>query len=251
MEDINNIYTKVLTTSLQIPGAKVNRNAFLETNLNKYCTKEEIYKAVNFSVKDARISPKILNKIAKNVINNHTFKATSISTAAGMPGGFAMAATIPADLAQFYFHIIVLAQKLAYLYGYPDFEGDGEADEELVHHLTLFIGVMYGVNGANKAVLEISRRLASETVKRLPRQALTKTAYYPIIKNVAKWVGIKLTKKGFAQGLGKLIPIVGGLISGGVTYASFSPMAKKLKKSLEEGYNSSANGFNSGEVLSA
>ena len=39
-----------------------------------------------------------------------------------------MAATIPADLAQDFWHAIVLSQKLAYLYGWPDLLEDGELD---------------------------------------------------------------------------------------------------------------------------
>ena len=40
-----------------------------------------------------------------------------------------MVGTVPADLAQFYWHTLVLAQKLAYLYGWPDLSDKGEVDE--------------------------------------------------------------------------------------------------------------------------
>ena len=51
---------------------------------------------------------------------------------------------------------------------------------------------------------------------------------------MAKWIGIKLTKESFAKGLGKVVPFLGGVISGGLTYATFKPGAKKLKKTLHE-----------------
>lgn len=35
-----------------------------------------------------------------------------------------------------------------------------------------------------------------------------------------------------ANVIGKFIPIIGGLISGTVTYASFHPMAKRLNREL-------------------
>lgn len=41
-------------------------------------------------------------------------------------------------------------------------------------------------------------------------------------------------KKSFARGLSKIIPIVGAAISGGLTYASFKPMAQKLNLRLQE-----------------
>lgn len=100
--------------------------------------------------------------------------------------------------------------------------------------LTLFVGVMMGAAAANNAIKNVSKAFAVQVVKRLPQKALTKTVYYPIIKQVAKWIGIKLTKDTFAKGVGKTIPILGGIISGGLTAATFRPSAKRLQKKLKE-----------------
>ena len=51
---------------------------------------------------------------------------------------------------------------------------------------------------------------------------------------MAKWIGINLTKSSFAKGLGKAIPILGGAISGALTFASFRPSARRLQKKLRE-----------------
>ena len=85
-----------------------------------------------------------------------------------------------------------------------------------------------------EAIQELAKNFAKEIVKRLPKYALTKTVIYPIVKQVAKWIGIKLTKDSFAKGLGKIVPILGGVISGGLTYVTFKPGAKKLKKTLHD-----------------
>lgn len=173
--------------------------------------------------------------MANACINNHTAKVTAISAAAGIPGGIAMAATIPGDMAQYYWHTFVLAQKLAYLYGIPDLrDEDGNLSETAQDMLTLFVGVMMGAAAANNVIKNLSKAFAEQVVKRLPQQALTKTVYYPIIKQVAKWIGINLTKGSFAKGVGKAIPILGGVISGALTYASFRPSAKRLQKKLQE-----------------
>ena len=236
MEDPGIIFDKILFRSLKAPGARVNRSEFLKKSLSFYCSDEQIEKAITTSVKDSGISEELLESITRKVIKNHTYKVTGISTLSGMPGGIVMVATIPADLAQFYYHVIVLAQKLAYLYGYPQFDGDDEGDEELVYQLTLFIGVMYDVNEARKAVLAASHRLAANGLSKVPGETLTQTGFYILKKNTARWVGIKVTEKTFSQGLGKIIPIVSGLVSGGISYTTFSPMAKKLKATLVEGY---------------
>ena len=144
-----------------------------------------------------------------------------------------MAATIPADLAQYYYHVFVLSQKMAYLYGFPDLtDENGALTEEAKNVMTLFAGAMMGVGIANEAIQELVKNLSKEIVKRLPKYALTKTVIYPIVKQVAKWIGIKLTKDSFAKGLGKFVPILGGVISGGLTYVTFRPGAKKLKNTL-------------------
>ena len=46
-------------------------------------------------------------------------------------------------------------------------------------------------------------------------------------------LGYKLTKDSFAKGVGKLIPVLGGVLSGGLTYATFRPGAKRLQKTLQ------------------
>ena len=181
------------------------------------------------------ISKDRIDALANACINNHTAKVTAISAAAGIPGGLAMAATIPGDMAQYYWHTFVLAQKLAYLYGIPDLrDEEGNLSETSQDMLTLFVGVMMGAAAANNVIKNLSKAFAEQVVKRLPRQALTKTVYYPIIKQVAKWIGINLTKSSFAKGLGKAIPILGGAISGALTFASFRPSAKRLQKKLRE-----------------
>ena len=53
---------------------------------------------------------------------------------------------------------------------------------------------------------------------------------------MAKWIGIKITKDSFAKNVGKLVPIVGAPISGGMTYWTFKPMARRLKKHLDESW---------------
>ena len=98
-----------------------------------------------------------------------------------------------------------------------------------------FLGVMFGVSQANKVIAEISRRLAVQVSKRLPQQALTKYAWYGVLKQLLKWMGIKLTKDTFAKAISKAIPIVGGFFSGGITYFSMKKMSKRLQYQLRIG----------------
>jgi uncharacterized protein (DUF697 family) len=67
----------------------------------------------------------------------------------------------------------------------------------------------------------------------LPKKALTKTLYYRLIKSIAKVLGVKMTKQVFARGVSKFIPLLGGALSGGMTYAMMRPMGKRLIDALE------------------
>jgi hypothetical protein len=187
---------------------------------------------------EAGVDIDTLNKVAKSLIEKRTLQSTGVSFAAGLPGGFAMAATIPADTLQFYGVSLRLAQELAYLFGYEDLWEDGKVDGERVRgELTLFLGVMFGVGGTASALKVLSSKVAQQVLKKLPQKALMKTIYYPIIKKVAATIGIKITKKTFAQGISKVIPLVGGVISGGLTYASMKPMGTRLRNTLYESVN--------------
>lgn len=228
------IWNKVMGAALSMPGVKVDRDDFLKKELKNYCSPEQLNLAISSRPING-VSKEIIDRIANACINSHTTKVTTISAVAGIPGGFAMAGTIPADMAQYYWHVFVLAQKLAYLYGFPDLRDEnGNLTDTASDMLTLFVGVMMGASAANQAIKGLAKEFAKQVIKRLPQKALTKTMYYPIIKQIAKWIGVKLTKDTFAKGLGKVIPILGGVISGGLTLATFRPSAKRLQHKLQE-----------------
>lgn len=234
MTDEIDLWNKALKGAMAIPFVKVDREAFLRKELRIYCDYEQLNIAISESPTKV-LSKSQISKIANGCIKYHLTLVCSTSALAGLPGGWALAGTIPADIAQFYAHVFALTQKLLYLYGWPDLQNEkGEIDDETAQILTLFTGVMMGSQAAVEAVLNLTKELAKQVVIRLPKQALTKYAIYNVAKQVSKWIGIKLTKDSFARGLSKVIPLIGAPISAGVTYCTFKPMANRLKKHLDE-----------------
>lgn len=224
-------WDKVMNAALSMPMVKVDRTAFLTKEFSMYDNADQLRDKRPIDLFDAEA----IERAARGVINSHLTTATVTSTAAGIPGGPAMAATMPADIAQYYWHVLVVAQKLGYLYGWPDLLDDkGQITEGTRNVLTLFVGVMFGAQAASKLVGEIAKQVSLQAAKRLPQQALTKTVYYPVVKQVAKWIGVKMTKDTFGRSVGKAIPILGGVLSGAITAFSFKPMAEKLQKHLRE-----------------
>ena len=128
----------------------------------------------------------------------------------------------------------MILQKLAYLHGWPElFEEDTEPDDETLLVFTIFVGVMFGAATAAKVLGDLAERVGAQVMKRLPQQALTKWGIYNLAKQVAKWIGIQLTKQSFARVLSKVLPIVSGFISAGITWVTFSTMSRRLRRHLE------------------
>lgn len=226
----------IIVMGLKVPGIRIDRANFLEKELHTKFTKEVIDDAIAHNPLHANIPAEIIDKIAEEVIKYERACVSGISTALGIPGGVAMVATIPADIAQYYGYMLRATQKLMYLYGFPEInveEKEQTFDSETMNILIICMGVMYGAAGANNALKAIAKALATGVEKQLLRKALTKGTIYPIVKSVAKWFSVKMTKEVFAGFFKKAIPVVGGVIGGGITFLSFKPCCDKLKTSLQ------------------
>ena len=223
----------ILKTGASLPMVRIERDKFLQKELIKYCSNDQVKDAIEYNPAHAGIEINLINKIAKNCINFETNKVSALSFAAGVPGGFAMIGSVPADAAQYFSHILRILQKLIYLYGWEElFDDNGDMDDETTNMLTLFVGVMFSVSGAAATITKISESAAQNASKELAMKALTKGVLYPIVKKIAKSLGIVMTKEIFAEGVSKIVPIIGGVLSGGLTYITYKPMAHRLKKHL-------------------
>lgn len=227
----------IILLALKVPGVKIDRAKFLQKELFKNHPQDVIDRAIETTPAQAGIASEEVDKIADEVIKFERNAVSGISVALGMPGGVAMAATIPADIAQYYGYMIRAAQKLLYLYGFPELDTSDEAialDTETINSLTVCLGVMYGVANANNAIKAMAKALAGGVEKQLMKKALTKGAIYPIVRTVGKWFGVRMTKEIFAGFFKKAIPVVGGVVGGGITYASFKPCCYRLKDVLQD-----------------
>lgn len=227
----------IILLALKVPGVKIDRAKFLQKELFKNHPQDVIDRAIETTPAQAGIASEEVDKIADEVIKFERNAVSGISVALGMPGGVAMAATIPADIARYYGYMIRATQKLLYLYGFPELDTSDEAialDTETINSLTVCLGVMYGVANANNAIKAMAKALAGGVEKQLMKKALTKGAIYPIVRTVGKWFGVRMTKEIFAGFFKKAIPVVGGVVGGGITYASFKPCCYRLKDVLQD-----------------
>lgn len=236
---------------LKIPGIKINRSEFLKKEFSKKYTGEVVENIIKFNPAHENISLDVIDKIADDVIQYERLCVSGISTALSAPGGFAMVATLPTDIAQYYGYMLRATQKLLYLYGFPEIDIKDEQliDSGTMNTFIICMGVMYGVAGANTALKSMAKALGLGVEKKLIQTALTKGTIYPIVKSVAKWFNVRMTKEIFAGFFKKSIPVVGGLIGGGLTYLSFKPCCEKLKDALQDTILSNPNSESDSELI--
>lgn len=227
----------IIVLAIKTPGVHITRANFLKKELFKNYPQEVIDKAIETTPAQAGIPSNEIDKIADEIIKFERNCVSGISAALGAPGGWAMAATIPADIVQYYGYTLRATQKLLYLYGFPEIDSDEEGlqlDSQTVNQIILCLGVMNGVAGANNAIKSMAKALAVGVEKKLLNTALTKGTFYPLVKAIAKWFGVKMTKTIFAGFFKKAIPIVGGVVGGGITFFSFKPCCFRLKNVLQD-----------------
>ena len=227
----------IIALAIKSPGVHITRASFLNKELFKDHSQEVVAKAIETTPAQAGIPADEIDKIADEVIKFERNCVSGISAALGVPGGWAMIATIPSDIIQYYGYTLRAIQKLLYLYGFPEIDSDKDGlklDSQTINQIILCIGVMSGVAGANNAIKGMAKALAIGVEKKLLNTALTKGTFYPLVKAIAKWFGIKMTKTVFAGFFKKAIPFVGAFVGGGITFFSFKPCCNRLKKVLQD-----------------
>lgn len=229
----------IVSNVMQIPAIRVDRSTFLQKTFQS--DNVDIQHILDVGPVQAGIPREKLKAIANRCILNLTSVSSLASFVAGLPGGLVMTLTVPTDVMQYFGCTLYLAQELAYLYGEDDLFRDScpypcSDNDQVQNWLILYCGVMFGVTGATEGIRLLSAQISRVALKKLPQQALMKSVWYPIIKQIGKVVGIKVTKNTVAKGVSKIIPVIGGIVSGGLNFASMMPMAKRLQTALDSAH---------------
>ena len=226
-----------LKTVLRLRGVRIEREQFLRSELHKRgIAREVIDEAIATSPAAAGIDVVLLDDMANAAIAFETRKSSALSFAAGLPGGFGLLATVPGDVTQFYVHAFRVMQKTAYVYGWQSFlEDSKEVDDETLGKLSMFLDVMLGVGGASSSLTVFAASVARPAIqKQVAGKALTKTTWYPVMKSTLRVIGVKLTKDSLAKTVTKVVPVAGGVISGGMTFVTLRGQSKRLMEHLRE-----------------
>jgi hypothetical protein len=228
-------FDEVLAQAVLLPGTRIDRIDYLAKTLGPKYIHPIVRASINVTPAAAGLSNKQIEKIAKRSIGQDGRRTTALSFAAGIPGGVAAAATIPADLIQFYGYLIRSIQKLSYLYGWRDlvYITEGEPDIATAGALVVFLGVMAGIPEADAALARLARlRSAGATDDQL-RQVMAERSMAPQIKLISDGLTRRMARRLTGQVAGHAIPLVGGIVSGVMTGSGFDEMARRLLKELK------------------
>ena len=226
-----------LAKVVRVPGVRINREEFLRQELRKlHMDDDAIARAIDSNPLLAGVALTEIDRLAEEAISYETNKSAAISFVAGIPGGFAMLGTIPADLMQYYAHALRLMQKLAYLYGWGELLPDGrETDDDTLGVLAVFFGVMLGVGGAAQSLTAFARVAAKTAYQNhATKRALMSITWYPVVKHSLRLIGINITKSTAAKGFSKIVPVIGGFVSSGLTFMALQSQSALLKEHLRE-----------------
>lgn len=233
-EDTSKLLVDAISAAIKIPGVKVNRSEFLRSEFRNE-PPEKLNRIVALGPVSAGCPQKQLRKLADDIVFERTLASSGMSFAAGLPGGFGAAATIPADTVQFFGVALRMAQEIAYLYGESDYWADNEVDKERVQsRLILDLGVMYGVNGSASAIKFLNSKLGRNVLGRFSKKAVSNAFYVPIGIAITKTLGLQLSKSLLSHSLAKIVPVLGGIANGTITFASMQPMGNRLTTALDK-----------------
>lgn len=227
--------TQIIHRAIQVPGVKIDRAAFLHKELIKYYSEDKVAEAVRYNPARAGIPRSAVDALARTAIEYETNKVTALSALASLPGGIAAVGSVSADMVSYYAHILRIVQKLAYLYGFPEFRsGKDSIDEETLNYILIFVGIMFGVHGASETANKIAAKVADNISRKLPQKALNKSVINPLFGKILSGIGSKASKQGIADLFASAVPLAGAAFSGGLTYVTFMPRCYKLRNTLRQ-----------------
>lgn len=233
----DDLYDKAIQTVgavAKLPVVRVDREGFLR---KEFAGSPHLDKIIQDGPQSV-YTVEALEKKAKVLVHRSTLKTSAVSFAAGLPANpVLMLPAGAADVASYFGFAINMAQQIAFLFGEDEIfdGGDDQISEAAKVRIIAYLGAMFGASGAAALVSQVSKKAGANVGKKVAGQALTKTLWYPVVKKVGALIGQKITKKTVEKTITKAVPVVGGVVSGGLTFVTFKPMGHRLSDTFAKG----------------
>lgn len=155
------------------------------------------------------------DRAIRAMVKNQIVKCTTSGVIAGFGGALVLPVAIPANVSSVLYVQMRMIACIAYIAGY-----DLKSDQTQTFVYACLAGVT--MNGFIKAFgIKLGGKLAEGMIKKIPGKVLTK---------INQLVGFRMVTKFGAKGLinlGKLVPVFGAVVSGGMDYAETKGIAKR------------------------
>lgn len=159
----------------------------------------------------------------KDMMDKQIIKCTTSGVVTGFGGIVTIPFTLPANLVNVLYVQIRMIACTAYMAGY-----DLQSDQTQTFVYSCLAGVAIN-KFLKKAGIKVGEKVATKLVQKVPGKVLIA---------INKKVGFRLLTKFGSKGiinLGKLIPVVGAAVSGGLDYAETKTIASRAYKWFFEG----------------
>jgi hypothetical protein len=188
-----------------------------------------------------KISEILLDDYAKNLINNKKLGVSLTGFGTSFSGGIVSYIGLPVEIKIYMRNIYNLSQELGYIYGVipspliKNIEEDKNKFLVAVQEDTLkALALAFGSSTTSLLAKKVSQSFIEKEAKLILKTKVSDKMITKLSKEVAKLVGIKLTKKTINKSLVKWAPVVGGFVSGIINYYSFDKIANNLIKGLKK-----------------
>lgn len=180
------------------------------------------------------LSVKVLNHIANQEINRHTELLAMGSAGSSLTGCIATWVGIPTELSQYSVNLVLLIQKLAYLYGWDDFYSYGTVTAETKARITFMMGSMLGIREAD-ALLRSACRSYKGQVSITPMPYVgDHSPIDKVIVEISKRLLVLSAKGGITAWIGRKTPLIGVTIGATSSYLLVKPSLVRMKVLLRD-----------------
>lgn len=227
------VWDSIMKATLLLPFAKIGRSSYLHSLLKNHLAPDDIQRALATAPTKV-MGVKNISKLAQKEARKNVWYATLFSFITAIPTNWLMWPAIVIDLLQFQINVFLISQKLLFLYGKNDIENETQINEKANRLMLIVSTIMIGKQKLSRVAKSAAGMVGKQIVERYGTRLLSKFIVFNTLRQIAKWMGISLTKTMLVDGINMLIPIICAAISALVSYALISPMAKKLQSHLRQ-----------------
>lgn len=233
-------YDYFLKSTYKLPITQIDREKFCRDNFKGLVSDDMLQTIVDVAPHKA-CGISTIDSIANKSIRHHAFMTFILSFLSSLPTGWLIVPMVIFDIIQFQVHIFIITQKLLFLY--KDHTSLSEYSSDTTSKLMLLsTTIMIGKHRITNMLKSAIGFLSKQLIQRYGVKILTRFSIITLFRQLAKWLGITLTKEMVLDGFEMIIIFLCAVISGIISYWLFVPMARKLQRHLREEYIS-VNGF--------